>query len=277
MKKFLSRLVKGKFKTIFKSLLESKLKNISIKKLVIELEKNCLLGKKRDKIYLIPDEIITPYVLKNACWDYEIIQFIRRNIKNNNNIFLDIGANVGLITKQLLMTNIKIKKILCFEPDKNTFECLKKNLANSNIVNTYNFGLGLKTKSLKLYKNQMNSGDSSFVKKSRIYEICKINNINSFLKKNYKIINNNSLIYKSDTQGMDEELFIGLQDKYFEKIKIAIIEITNHKLIIKKDKKFFSRVKLFKQLYDKKLNKLTINEIKNRVKNQEEFDLFMSR
>ena len=277
MKKFLSRLVKGKFKTIFKSLLESKLKNISIKKLVIELEKNCLLGKKRDKIYLIPDEIITPYVLKNACWDYEIIQFIRRNIKNNNNIFLDIGANVGLITKQLLMTNIKIKKILCFEPDKNTFECLKKNLANSNIVNTYNFGLGLKTKSLKLYKNQMNSGDSSFVKKSRIYEICKINNINSFLKKNYKIINNDSLIYKSDTQGMDEELFIGLQDKYFEKIKIAIIEITNHKLIIKKDKKFFSRVKLFKQLYDKKLNKLTINEIKNRVKNQEEFDLFMSR
>lgn len=277
MKKFLSRLVKGKFKTIFKSLLESKLKNISIKKLVIELEKNCLLGKKRDKIYLIPDEIITPYVLKNAYWDYEIIQFIRRNIKNNNNIFLDIGANVGLITKQLLMTNIKIKKILCFEPDKNTFECLKKNLANSNIVNTYNFGLGLKTKSLKLYKNQMNSGDSSFVKKSRIYEICKINNINSFLKKNYKIINNDSLIYKSDTQGMDEELFIGLQDKYFEKIKIAIIEITNHKLIIKKDKKFFSRVKLFKQLYDKKLNKLTINEIKNRVKNQEEFDLFMSR
>ena len=277
MKKFLSRLVKGKFKTIFKSLLESKLKNISIKKLVIELEKNCLLGKKRDKIYLIPDEIITPYVLKNAYWDYEIIQFIRRNIKNNNNIFLDIGANVGLITKQLLMTNIKIKKILCFEPDKNTFECLKKNLANSNIVNTYNFGLGLKTKSLKLYKNQMNSGDSSFVKKSRIYEICKIKKIISFLKKNYKIINNDSLIYKSDTQGMDEELFIGLQDKYFEKIKIAIIEITNHKLIIKKDKKFFSRVKLFKQLYDKKLNKLTINEIKNRVKNQEEFDLFMSR
>ena len=78
MKKFLSRLIKGKFKTIFKSLLESKLKNLSIRKLVIELEKNCLLGKKKEKIYLIPDEIITPYVLKNACWDYEIIQFIKK-------------------------------------------------------------------------------------------------------------------------------------------------------------------------------------------------------
>ena len=149
MKKFLSRLVKGNFKTIFKSLLESNLKNLTIKKLIIELEKNCLLGKKKDKIYLVPDEIITPYVLKNACWDYEIIHFLKKNIKNNNNIFIDIGANVGLITKQLLRTNVKIKKFFCFEPDKNSFECLKQNLSRSKIISIYNFGLGLKTKSLR--------------------------------------------------------------------------------------------------------------------------------
>ena len=277
MKKFLSKIIKDNFKKIFKSLLQSKLKNLSIKKLVIELQKNCLLGKKKDKIYLIPDEIVTPYVLKNTCWDYEIIQFIKKNIKNKNNIFMDIGANVGLITKQLLTSNIDIKKILCFEPDKNTFECLEKNLSNNKIVNNYNFGLGLKTMSLKLYKNKMNSGDSSFIKKTKIYEICKIKNINLFLKKNYRIINNNYLIYKSDTQGMDEELFIGVEDKYFKKIKIAIIEITNHKFIIKNSKNFFARIKFFNHLYDKKLNKVTINEIKNRVKNNEEFDLLMSR
>jgi FkbM family methyltransferase len=277
MKKFLSRLLKGNFKTIFKSLLESHLENLSIKKLAIELEKNCLLGKKKDKIYLIPDEIVTPYVLKNACWDYEIIQFIKRKIKNNNNIFMDIGANVGLITKQLLTSNIKIKKFLCFEPDKNAFECLEKNLAKKNNVSSYNFGLGLKRKNLKLYKNQMNSGDNSFIRKNKIYEICKINNINFFLKKNYKIINNNCLIYKSDTQGMDEELFIGIQDKYFEKIKIAIIEITNHKFIKENNKKFFLRIKLFNKIYDKKLNKISINQISNKIKNKEEFDLLMSR
>ncbi len=277
MKKFLSKLIKDNFKTIFKSLLHSKMKNLSIKKLVIELQKNCLLGKKKDKIYLIPDEIVTPYVLKNTCWDYEIIQFIKKNIKNKNNIFMDIGANVGLITKQLFTSNIDIKKILCFEPDKNTFECLEKNLSNNKIVTNYNFGLGLKTMSLKLYKNKMNSGDSSFVKKTKIYEICKIKNINFFLKKNYNIIHNNYLIYKSDTQGMDEELFIGIEDKYFKKIKIAIIEITNHKFIKKNDKNFFSRVKLFNKLYDKKLNKININEIKKKVANNEEFDLLMSR
>ena len=76
---------------------------------------------------------------------------------------------------------------------------------------------------------------------------------------------------------MDEELFIGIEDKYFKKIKIAIIEITNHKFIKKNDKNFFSRVKLFNKLYDKKLNKININEIKKKVANNEEFDLLMSR
>ena len=162
-------------------MVESESEYLSINKLQVELKKNCKLGKKKDKIYLIPDEIVTPYVLKNACWDYEIIKFIKRNIKNNNNIFMDIGANVGLITKQLITSNIK--KFLCFEPDKNTFECLEKNLTKKNNVSAYNFGLGLKRKNLKLYKNQMNSGDNSFIRKNRIYEICKINNINFFLKK----------------------------------------------------------------------------------------------
>ena len=61
----------------------------------------------------------------------------------------------------------------------------------------------------------MNSGDSSFVKKKKNYQICKINNINLFIKKNQKFIKNNNFIYKSDTQGMDEEIFMNIEDKYF--------------------------------------------------------------
>ena len=32
---------------------------------------------------------------------------------------------------------------------------------------------------------------------------------------------------------MDEEIFIGLKKEYFNKINIAIIEITNHEFIFK--------------------------------------------
>ena len=102
-----------------------------------------------------------------------------------NNITLeDRNVVANYIKKNNVFTsNIDIKKILCFEPDKNTFECLEKNLSNNKIVTNYNFGLGLKTMSLKLYKNKMNSGDSSFVKKTKIYEICKIKKNKLFFKK----------------------------------------------------------------------------------------------
>ena len=277
MKKFLSKIIKNHFKTILVSLSESKPKNSCITKLEIELKKKCKLGNKNDKIYLIPDEIVTPYVLKKGCWDYEIINFINKHIKSKNNIFFDIGANVGLITKQLSAKNTKIKKFFCFEPNINSYECLTKNLSTNKLVNIYNFGLGLKNQKLKLYKNKMNSGDSSFVKKKGSYEICRINNINNFFRNNEKKIKNQNLIYKSDTQGMDEEIFININKEYFKKIQIAIIEITNFKLVNNNKIKFFSRINSFKILNDKNFNKLSINQIKNKIKNKEEFDLFMSK
>ena len=86
MKKYLSKIIKNHYKTIFKSLIESKNKDFSVNKIEIELLKNCKLGKAKDKIYLIPDEIVTPYVLKNKCWNYEIIKFIK-NLEKNDNIF----------------------------------------------------------------------------------------------------------------------------------------------------------------------------------------------
>ena len=277
MKKYLSKFIKNHYKTIFKSLVESESKYLSINKLEVELKKNCKLGKKKDKIYLIPDEIITPFVLKNKHWDYEIIKFIKKHKNKTNNVFLDVGSNIGLVSKQLIESGIKIKKILCFEPNKNSFECLKLNLSLNKKVNLYNFGLGLKNQSLKLYKNKMNSGDSSFIKKKGNFDICKIKNINSFFKDNKKILDGKNLIYKSDTQGMDEEIFLGLKEKYFNNINIAIIEISNHKFITENKKKFYSRLQSFKIINDKNFINIKIDQIEKKIINKEEFDLFLKR
>ena len=277
MKKYLSKFIKNHYKTIFKSLVESESEYLSINKLQVELKKNCKLGKKKDKIYLIPDEIITPFVLKNKHWDYEIIKFIKKHKNKTNNVFLDVGSNIGLVSKQLIEANIKIKKFLCFEPNKNSFDCLKLNLSSNKEVNLYNFGLGLKNQNLKLYKNKLNSGDSSFIKKKGNFEICKIKNINSFFKNHKKILAGKSLIYKSDTQGMDEEIFLGLKEKYFNNINIAIIEISNHKFINENEKKFYSRLQSFRIINDKNLKNININQIEKKINNKEEFDLFLKR
>ena len=188
-----------------------------------------------------------------------------------------MGSNIGLVSKQLIESNVKINKFLCFEPNKNSFECLKLNLSLNKEVNLYNFGLGLNNQNLKLYKNKMNSGDSSFIKKKGNFEICKIKNINSFFEDNNKILNGKKLIYKSDTQGMDEEIFTGLKEKYFKNINIAIIEISNHKFINKNKEKFYSRIQSFRIKNDKNLKNLKINQIEKKINNNEEFDLFLKR
>ena len=47
MKKYLSKLIKNHYKTIFKSLVESESEYLSINKLEVGLKKNCKLGKKK--------------------------------------------------------------------------------------------------------------------------------------------------------------------------------------------------------------------------------------
>ena len=78
MKKYLSKLIRNHYKTIFRSLAESSTKIGSINSIEFILSRNTHLGEKKSIINLIPDEIITPFVLKYGAWEYEIINFIKR-------------------------------------------------------------------------------------------------------------------------------------------------------------------------------------------------------
>ena len=66
----------------------------------------------------------------------------------------------------------------------------------------------------KIYLNKYNFGDYSFKTKTNKFEKAMIENVNSFFKKNIK--NNKNIIYKSDTQGMDEEILFSIDKKYFK-------------------------------------------------------------
>ena len=75
---------------------------------------------------------------------------------------------------------------------------------------------------------------------------------------------------------MDEEIFLGLKEKYFNNINIAIIEISNHKFITE-NKKNFIQLQSFKIINDKNLKNIKIDQIEKKIINKEEFDLFLKR
>jgi len=281
MKKYLAKILQNEYKLLFKALNSSTKSSFRIDSLNLTLHNNTLLGEKNEKLVLPLDEIITPRIFKNEKWDYFIIKFIKKNIKYKNNYFFDIGANVGLITRQLQKLNLNIKNYFCFEPEKNNFNILSQNLINKNTY-LYNFGLASKNKKTKIFVNKLNKSDNSVYLsnyvgvKNNLSKIT-LKDSNTIFKKITDDKKINHIIYKSDTQGMDEEIFLNLDYEILDKIYLLILEISNFKFLSKNLDKFLNKLENFRFISTENKSDITINELKELNFKKEEFNLLAKK
>ena len=281
MKKYLTKILQNEYKLLFKALNSSTKSSFTIDSLNLTLNNNTPLGKKNEKLILPLDEIITPRIFKNEQWDYFIIKFIKKNIKYKNNYFFDIGANVGLISRQLQKLDLKIKNYFCFEPEKNNFNILSKNLINKKTY-LYNFGLASKNKKTKIFDNKLNKADKSIyfdknvVTKNNLSKII-LKDSNIVFKKIIDDKKVNHIIYKSDTQGMDEEIFLNLDYEILDKIYLLILEISNFKFILKNLDKFLNKLENFRFISTENQSDITLDELKKLIFKKEEFNLLAKK
>ena len=281
MKKYLAKILQNEYKLLFKALNSSTKSSFRIDSLNLTLNNNTLLGEKNERLVLPLDEIITPRIFKNEKWDYFIIKFIKKNIKYKNNYFFDIGANVGLITRQLQKLNLNIKNYFCFEPEKNNFNILSQNLINKNTY-LYNFGLASKNKKTKIFVNKLNKSDNSVYLsnyvgvKNNLSKIT-LKDSNTIFKKITDDKKINHIIYKSDTQGMDEEIFLNLDYEILDKIYLLILEISNFKFLSKNLDKFLNKLENFRFISTENKSDITINELKELIFKKEEFNLLAKK
>ncbi len=61
---------------------------------------------------------------------------------DKNSTMIDVGAYDGDTIKSFLSKKKQFKKIIAFEPDKENFQKLEKNIKNNKKITAYNFGLG---------------------------------------------------------------------------------------------------------------------------------------
>jgi FkbM family methyltransferase len=274
IKKILTKILLNKFKSIFYILVKSKYEFLLPEHINFVIKKNIPLGKKGENIKLFFDQIITPNVIKNGSWEMFIINFIKKFSKKKISYSLiDIGANIGLISRQILNSDVKIKNVFCFEPEINNFLLLKKNINFFKKSFFFNFALGNKTKNkVKLYLDTLNKGNYSLSKNNirRQYFNIKIINANTIIKKIIKNNKINNIIYKSDTQGKDVEIFLSLESDILKKIKIICIEISNFDFN-KID--FLSRILEFNIIYDESGTRLNKNLLINKFDEKKEFNL----
>ena len=83
---------------------------------------------------------------------------LKLNIKIDNPVFFDVGANNGQYSK-ILRDVFPDAKIFSFEPNSNTFKALQNNIGSMNI-NIYNLGLGEKEGKSVIYTYEYDSARS---------------------------------------------------------------------------------------------------------------------
>ena len=89
--------------------------------------------------------------------NYPLSKIIKQKLnKNKKYTFIDIGANVGLVTRQLFFENKNIENYICVEPAKLTYECLKKNTSIIKKVSLHNVGLSIKNEMKNIFIDKSN-------------------------------------------------------------------------------------------------------------------------
>lgn len=82
-----------------------------------------------------------------------LLNYFQENSKTRNPIIFDVGANVGKYVEYVLKI-INNPTVFCFEPSKNTFELLHKNIGQNKNVILNNFGFGKENKKTILFSNE---------------------------------------------------------------------------------------------------------------------------
>lgn len=279
-KKFIIKTLAGNYSTIFQAYNLSKLNFCKIPHVPIKFHKNNILAKKNEEIFLKIDGQILPKILETGSFDPFIYNFLKKQNIKKKFLFIDVGANHGLVSKQI--SNLKfIKKIITFEPAKEIFELLSINLSKVNKSKNYNYGWATKKGSLNFYENPSNSGDFSLIpnKQRNIihkyhFEIAELQ-----LKKIIKNYKKYEYILKTDCQGYDIEIFNSLENKLLKKIKFYFLECQNsnykNKLLFLEKISTFKKIFISCPLIHKDLKLIKPQDILNYFDYKVEFDLVL--
>jgi len=181
---------------------------------------------------------VDEYIICENFW-MKIYTPKKYQIKKTDTIF-DIGSQIGTFSIYAAK-KAKKGKIYCFEPVKDNFKYILKNIKLNNLKNIkpYNKGVSNKNEKIKLYHSESNTGGHSAYSKNNIksknYEIMECISLKRVIDEN-KIEKVDFL--KMDCEGGEYNILFKTPKKYIDKIqKIAmeyhdLNEKRNHKEIV---------------------------------------------
>ncbi len=180
------------------------------------------------KLWINPskDQGVERSLFETGTYERGTLDFMKRFL-NSGDTFVDVGANIGLMSMVAKKAVGKSGRVWAFEANRNTFDILEKNLTLNQYdeVLCFECGLGAKRETKLLFDNlSINRGAASTVFEGKNAKSTEI----SILTLD-EVANQQEIIpsmIKIDVEGMEEEVLIGAESVIKNYRPILIVEFS---------------------------------------------------
>lgn len=176
------------------------------------------------------DSVIAPPVLVEHAWDTATVRLVRQLIEGRikTMTLVDVGANVGLFSRQLLNISPEIRQAFVYEPHPGNFLCLLHNLTMFSNVRAFNDALGVTEGMMTFYLDPNNFGNYSINQAAMpVGQQCltipvSVRAVSQEAKQ--WVSADLPIFYKSDTQGHDELLATSIDPSFWGRVFAGVLE-----------------------------------------------------
>ena len=195
------------------------------------LERDAPLGAAGDLLVLPNDRVMLPAVLATGAWATPHVEFAAARFRTGPQpVVLDIGANVGLFTRQVLRAVDGIPACHLIEPDPGNFRALSRNLeaVRGPAVHAYNVALGAADGQAVFFRDGENCGNCSLhpdAMRGRPFTQgdVAVAAAGPWLERH--MAGDGPILWKSDTQGSDEIVVAQAPWPVWRRVGAAVIEL----------------------------------------------------
>ena len=199
---------------------------------LVAITVDCALGMAGDRLLLPLDRVMFPAVVAHNGWGLETLQFLDQHLDPARHYALiDIGANVGLFSRQVALRHACVERILCVEADPGNFRALQYNLAGfgSERCALWNVALSDADGEMRFFRDRENFGNYSLnddAMRDRPFDaiVVRAAETGDWMRRNIVALEH-QLIWKSDTQGYDELIISRTPMEIWAQLDAAIVEL----------------------------------------------------
>jgi FkbM family methyltransferase len=176
------------------------------------------------------DRVLGPVTLANHFWQLEELAFVKRVTSERGPFALiDIGANWGLFSRQVMASSPMAKTLFAYEPEPENFSCLSHNLSFHADLHLSNVALAAESGEADLFVSERNAGNNSLVsdamESGELDHARRVPTVAVPVEASRWLETGLPLLYKSDTQGMDEVILASVPTTVWEHVFAGIIEV----------------------------------------------------